>query len=110
MSSVVVGSVTVSLLDANGINPQDVQACVSQQYGSNLSIRHNRITDNIEFIATNASALSPRPDCIPTLALRGLGQTVTVALIAPFDPSYFTHAAAPQTKVVPTRSKKLLLI
>lgn len=109
MSSVV-GRVKVSMLDANGIYPHDVQECVSQQYGSKLSIRHNRATDEIEFIATNASTLSPRPDCIPTLALRGRGQTVTVALMAPFDPSYFTHAAAQQTKVVPTRSKKLLLI
>jgi hypothetical protein len=98
------------MLDANGIHPHDVQACVSQQYGSKLSIRHNRATDEIEFVATDASTLSPHPECIATLALRGRGQTVTVALMAPYDPFYFTHAAAPQTKVVPTRSKKLLLI
>ncbi len=109
MSSVV-GCVKVSMLDANGIHPHDVQACVSQQYGSKLSIRHNRATDEIEFVATDASTLSPHPECIATLALRGRGQTVTVALMAPYDPFYFTHAAAPQTKVVPTRSKKLLLI
>lgn len=109
MSSVV-GSVAVSTLEANGIGPHDVQACVSQQYGSKLSIRHNRATDEIELVATNASALSPRPDCIPTLTLRGQGRTVTVALMAPFDPSYFTYATTTPTKVVPTRSKKLLLI
>lgn len=109
MSSVV-GRVKVSMLEANGIDPHDVQACVSQQYGSKLSIRHNRNTNEIEFVATNASALSPQPDCIPTLALRGQGRTVTVALMAPFDPSYFTYATTTPTKVVPTRSKKLLLI
>lgn len=109
MSSVV-GSVAVSTLEANGIHPHDVQACVYQQYGNKLSVWHNRITDNIEFIATSASTLSPRPDCIPTLTLRGQGRTVTVALMAPFDPSYFTYATTTPTKVVPTRSKKLLLI
>jgi len=104
MSSVV-GRVKVGMLDANGIQPHDVQECVNWQYGNSLMIKHNRATDEIEFVASDSAFLT-RSDCIPTLSLRGRGQTVTVMLMPPFDPTYYP----PQTKVVPTRSKKLLLI
>jgi hypothetical protein len=102
MSSVV-GRVKVGTLDVHGIQPHDVRACIRQQYGSALTVEFNSVTDEIEIIALDSSFLSDR---IPVLSLRGQGQTVSLALMPPFDPTYYP----PQTKVVPTRSKKLLLI
>jgi hypothetical protein len=101
----IVGCVEVRMLEANDIHPHDVQECVRQQYGSALTVKYNPVTDVIEFVASD-SAFSSRSDCIPTLSLRGRGQTVSVLLMPPFDPTYYP----PRTKVVPTRSKKLLLI
>lgn len=104
-----VGSVSAQTLTDADIRVQDVRNCCHAQFGSALLFWHDVHTHEVRFYTEYPERVFKRRDTIPALRLAGSRNTITVLLLAPFDPSYFTHAAAPQTKVVPTRSKKLLL-
>jgi hypothetical protein len=97
-------------MDAD-VSWNDVWRCCHDQFGSALSFRHNTITNEVQFYTESPERVFKRSDTIPTLRLQGSRNTITVLLLAPFvQPPYaYMTDTTPETKVVPTRSKKLLL-
>lgn len=110
--STLVGSVSVRQLEHAGITVHDVRNCCQIQFGNELAFRHNTLTEEVQFYTECPERVFNRPDTVPVLQLHGDRGTYIVALMPPFDPTLHDYmtATAPETKVVPTRSKKLLLI
>jgi len=103
--STLVGSVSVCQLEAAGIAYNDVRNCCLIQFGNELSFRHSALTGDVQFYAERLERVFTRPDTVRVLRLNGSRAPVHVALIPPWR----LHTYIPETKVVPTRSKKLLL-
>lgn len=104
--STLVGSVSVRQLESAGITYHDVLNCCQIQSGNELAVRHNNHTNEVQFYTEHPERVFNKPDVIPTLQLRGDHGTYTVLLMPPCQ----LHTYIPEPKVVPTRSKKLLLI
>lgn len=103
--STLVGSVDIRALEHAGINGYDVQESVKRQFGSALRIRHDIYENTISFLIADEDAPRWRMgDAVQVLTISGKHSAYSVALRLPF--SQYTA----QTKVVPTSSKKLLLI
>lgn len=101
----IVGSVSIRALENAGIKGYDVRECAQRQFGSALRIDTNLKYDTLEFSVDDASLQRWRErDAVQVLTISGKYSAYSVALRLPL--SQYTA----QTKVVPTRSKKLLLI
>ena len=103
--STLVGSVSVRQLEHTGITWNDVWRCCHDQFGTALSFQHTTITDEVHFYVERPERVFKEPDRIPVLQLHGDRGTYSVALMPPCQ----LHTYLPEPKVVPTRSKKLLL-
>ena len=103
--STVVGSVSVRQLEHTGITAHDVRNCCYMQFGNDLLFRQNALTDEVQFYTESPECVFNRPDTVPILQLHGDRGTYSVALMPPCQ----LHTYLPEPKVVPTRSKKLLL-
>ena len=102
---IVVGSVDVQTLTNAGIDARDVQESVRRWFGSDLRIRHDTYENTISFLIADEGAPHWRvADAVQVLMIYGKRGSYSVALRLPL--SQYTA----QTKVVPTSSKKLLLI
>jgi hypothetical protein len=106
-----VGSVDIRALENAGINGYDVRECARRQFGSDLRIDTNLENNTLRFSVDGASLQRWRErdaaqehDAVQVLTISGKHSAYSVALRLPL--SQYTA----QTKVVPTRSKKLLLI
>ena len=100
-----VGSVDIRALEHAGINGYDVRECARRQFGSDLRIDTDINHNILQFSVDDASLQRWRErDAVQVLTISGKHGAYSVALRLPL--SHYT----PQTKVVPTRSKKLLLI
>jgi hypothetical protein len=67
--------------------------------------------NEVQFYTEHPERVIKRHDTIPALRLQGSRSNITVLLLVPFQSTLHEYmtATAPETKVVPTRSKKLLL-
>ena len=102
---ILVGSVDVRTLTDAGIDARDVQESVRRWFGSDLRIRHDTHENTISFLIADEDAPRWRvADAVQVLTISGKHSAYSVALRLPL--SQYTA----QTKVVPTSSKKLLLI
>jgi len=103
--STLVGSISVHQLDNGGITAHNVRNCCQIQFGNDLLFRHSALTDEVRFYTDRPERVFKRPDTVPVLRLNGSLGTCSVALVPPCQ----LHTYLPEPKVVPTRSKKLLL-
>ena len=102
---ILVGSVDIRALEDAGINGYDVRECAQRQFGSALRVGTNLENNALQFSVDDASIQRWRErDAVQVLTISGKHSAYSVALRLPL--SHYTA----QTKVVPTRSKKLLLI
>ncbi len=103
--STLVGSASIRQLEHTGITQPDVRNCCQIQFGNELTFRQNALTDEVHFYAERPERVFNRSDTMPVLRLNGSRGTYCVALMPPCQ----LHTYIPETKVVPARSKKLLL-
>lgn len=100
-----VGSVDIRALENAGINGYDVRECAHRQFGSDLRVDIDIHHNTLKFSVDDASLQRwQKRDAVQVLTISGKYSAYSVALRLPL--SQYTA----QTKVVPTRSKKLLLI
>jgi hypothetical protein len=102
------GNVSVRVLEDSGICMADVREQVRAQFGDALAVEYDSRADALRFFIDD-SLSHPAYDniAVPILRLYGRGGTYSVALSIPYAMN--SYLATTQTKVVPTRSKKLLL-